>query len=227
MYDVRVKVSSMEKYALEYEKDVIQEGLIMFYGDSAFTRWNEKYDASNMEEDIRNKDGSLAVVNHGFGGSTAEHLLYYYERLVKPWKPKALVINIFCNDGDKAYSPEEMMALLTRLMEWARNDIPGIKFYLCEARPIQDGIEGRVIRNIQWHNMQLEFNELANRYAAKHNDCKVVSYINSPLFYENPEDVGDYYKIRTDTFVEDKVHLNRFGYELFAEFWRQQLDDIL
>ncbi len=227
MYDVRLRVNRLEKYILEYEKAEVKEGLIMFYGDSAFTRWSEKHGVNNMEDDIRMKDGSLAVVNHGFGSSTAEDLLYYYERMVKPWKPKALVLNVFSNDGDKAYSPEEMMALLARLMEWARNDIPGIEFYLCEARPLQDGIEGRVIWYFQWNNMELEFNELVNQYAAKHDDCKVVSYINSPLFFENPEDVGDYRKIRTDTFIEDKVHLNKFGYELFAKFWREQLDDIL
>ena len=109
----------------------------------------------------------------------------------------------------------------------ARNDIPGIQFYLCEARPLQIGIEGRVIWYFQANNMELEFNELAKAYAAKHDDCKVISYINNPLFFENPEDVGDYRKIRVDTFIEDKVHLNEFGYELYAKFWREQLDDIL
>ena len=228
MFDVRLRVNRLEKkYILKYEQAEIQEGLIMFYGDSAFTRWSEKWGYHDMEEDIRMKDGSRAVINHGFGTSTAEELLYYYDRMVKPWKPRALVLNVFSNDCDNAYSPEEIMALLERIMEWARNDIPGIKFYLCEARPLKAGIEGRVIWHFQWHNMQLEYNELVNQYAAKHDDCKVVSYINHPLFFNNPEDVGDYKIIRTDTFIEDDVHLSPFGYELFAKFWREELDELL
>ena len=30
------------------------------------------------------KDGSLAVVSHGFGPSTTEERLYYYDRMVHP-----------------------------------------------------------------------------------------------------------------------------------------------
>ena len=63
MYDVRVRVNSMEKKVLEYEQDVIQEDLIMFYGESAFTRWNETHDARNMEDDIRRKECHRIVVS--------------------------------------------------------------------------------------------------------------------------------------------------------------------
>ena len=221
MYDVRIKLDRLEKSVVAYENTPIQEDMILFYGDSAFTRWK------TMEQDIRRKDGSPAVVNHGFGTSTAEELLYYYDRLVKPWKPRALVINVFSNDRDVAYTPDEIMTLLARLLEWARKDFPGIKFYLCEVRPLALGIKERAVWHMQWHRHQLDFNKLAAQYCAEHDDCKLVSYINHPLFFDDPENIGDYYKIRTDTFISDQVHLNEKGYELFKEFWLEQLDEIL
>lgn len=221
MYDVRIKLNRLEKSVLAYENEPIVENMIMFYGDSAFTRWE------TMEEDIRRKDGSPAVLNRGFGGSTAEELLYYYDRLVKPWKPRALVLNVFSNDRDVAYTPSEIMTLLARVMEWARKDIPGIRFYLCEARPLQLGMERRPVWHLQWQQHQLDFNKLVARYCEEHDDCQLVSFINDPLFFNSPEDVGDYAKIRTDYFIEDKVHLNEAGYEMFKKFWLKQLDDIL
>ena len=221
MYDVRIKLNRLEKEVIAHEQSPIEEGLIMFYGDSAFTLWK------TMEQDIRRKDGSRAVVNHGFGASTAEELLYYYDRMVKPWKPRALVVNVFCNDRDVAYTPSEIMTLLTRLLEWARKDMPGIKFYLCEARPLQLGMESRPVWHMQWQHHQLQYNKLVKQYCAEHDDCPLVDYIDNPLFFDNDENVGDYSKIRTDTFVDDKVHLNEFGYELFTKFWLEQLDSIL
>ena len=80
---------------------------------------------------------------------------------------------------------------------------------------------------MQWQRHQLDFNKLVSQYCADHSDCTAVSYINDPLFFDSPEDVGDYAKIRTDYFIEDKVHLNEAGYEMFKKFWLKQLDDIL
>ena len=48
-----------------------------------------------------------------------------------------------------------------------------------------------------------------------------------PMFFENPEDIGDYDKIREDIFHEDQVHLNPVGYGLFMDFVRGLLDDLL
>ena len=45
-----------------------------------------------MEEEVRMKDGSQAIINHGFGTSSADDLLYYYDRMVRPYKPRALVL---------------------------------------------------------------------------------------------------------------------------------------
>ena len=72
-----------KKYVLEYEKEEIEKGLIMFYGDSSFTRWSANWGHRPLEEDIRMKDGSKAVVNHGLGTSTAEEQLYFYNRIVR------------------------------------------------------------------------------------------------------------------------------------------------
>ena len=213
------------KYVLEYEKEEIEEGLIMFYGDSSFTRWSPQWGPGNrpMEEDIRMKDGSRAVVNHGFGGSTAEEQLYFYDRLVLPWKPRALVLQTHGNDMDFNYSPAEILFLQSRLIEYARRDMPGIKFYLCDTRPLQKIKDDQA--TLYRHGV--EYNALLKDYCEKHDDCTYVCHTASPLFYNNAEDVGTYDKIRTDIYIEDQVHYNQKGYDLYREFFLEVLDDIL
>lgn len=226
MLDVRVPdITRLEETILEYEKVPVQENMILFYGDSGFTRWKIRYGNSNLEDEIRRKDGSQAVINHGFGSSTAEEQLYYYPRMVKRWKPRALVLMSYGNDRDYAYSPSEIVALQARLMAYARKDIPGIRFFVCDARPLAKHLGD--LCWMSWSNHMYEYNQLIADYCAGHDDCTLVRHIDSPLFFDDPEAVGDYKKIRTDVFVEDQVHYNPQGYGLYRKFFEEILDELL
>ena len=129
-FDARVNLTRFEKSVCKYEEAEIREGQILFWGSSLFTRWSREYDNTPLEEMIRGKDGSAVAVNHGIGGATAEELLFYYPRMVQPWKPRALVIYAFPNDAAAGYSPFEVMALKAKLLDHARAHMPGIRFYL-------------------------------------------------------------------------------------------------
>lgn len=58
MFDVRSKVNAFSTLVKQYEEEAIQEGLIMFYGDSAFTRWKAEQGNAELEDVIRMKDGT-------------------------------------------------------------------------------------------------------------------------------------------------------------------------
>lgn len=223
MFDVRSKVNAFSTLVKEYEEAEIQEGLIMFYGDSAFTRWKEEQGNAELEDVIRMKDGSRATVNHGLGGSTAEQLLYWYNRMVKAWKPRALVLKAYSNDLDRSYSVDEIIFLQARILEWARVDMPGIKMFVCDAQPQRK--EKELKMTAYYHRM--EYNERMSQYCAKHDDVTMVWQSRIPDLYTNPEDVGDYSKVRDDLFVEDGVHFNKEGYEIYKQFWLEQLDELL
>ena len=45
------------------------------------------------------------------------------------------------------------------------------------------------------------------------------------LTYEQWKEAYD--QLRTDIYIEDKMHFNQEGYDLCAQFFREQLDDIL
>ena len=204
------------------EAKPVHKNRIIFYGHSAFTRWTDRWGHREMEDDLIGRDGNTTVLNHGFGTSCAEELLYYYPRLVRPYEPRALVLAAFGNDIAFGYSPEETMMLLSRVIEWAQTDFPGIKIYLCGV-----GVTLKTLGMPRWDAARARFDQLARDFCAARENCTFIDTVESPLFYEKAEDVGDRSKVRKDIFVHDQTHFNQVGYDLYGEFFREVLKDIL
>jgi lysophospholipase L1-like esterase len=229
MFDIQPNLRDLEASIVAYEQEPIEKGKILFYGHSFFTRWGSpKWGYRRLDEDIRMKDGSLACVNHGFGTSTSEELLYYYDRMVRPWEPRALVLGTYANDGMYGYDVEDIMRNIGKICAWARTDFPGIKIFLMEDHPRPNG-KGATIRDI-WNSgkqRRERYHRLLRAYADMHEDTTVVQLWNRPEFFETPEDVGDFRKVRDDIFVDDKVHPNQEGYDIFGKIFREALDELL
>lgn len=204
----------------EYEQKPIEWGRILFYGDSSFTFWN-KNGIRPLEESLRRKDGSSAAINHGFGGATSEELLYYYPRLVKPWAPRALVFCDFGNDDRLNYSAAEIMFLQARIFAYARKDMPGIRMFLCDRRPV--GKQQSRATNAKI----LEYQELLQEYCAKHDDCTFVSHAKYAPFFDEEGGADNYPIGRKELYLDDDIHFNQAGYDVYTEFFRQALDEIL
>ena len=200
---------SMEDAVREYEKEEIRTGKIVFYGPSNYTRWSAKYGMKPMADVLLGKSGEKCVINRGFGSSCSEHQLYYYDRMVRPLKPKVLVYTFFGNAKAFGYSVEENWELAQRVIAYARTDFPDIRIYLIGAHRIQK----------PWNYCEeqnaLRFNSLLRNFADNTPNCKFA-------------DVLDYKPLqRDDIFVEDGVHYNQEGYDIYAEFYKEVLKDEL
>lgn len=223
MFELKVPdLRRFEATVQEYESVPVETGKILFYGSSGFTRWKPKYGNRPLEQDIRMKDGSPAAVNHGFGGATIEEGLYYYDRMVKPWKPRAIVLRFYPNDIRFGYTPAEIMALLAQFCNRARADFPGVKLYICDAMPHK-----KYADNPLWPAMANQFNALVRDYCAANEDCTCVCQSGWRGFYLDPVDAGDYSKVRRDIWVEDQVHFTQEGYDIYRDLFLEALDDIL
>ncbi len=229
MFNIEKNLKHLESSIVEFEQEPIEKGKILFYGHSLFTRWGSpRHGFRRMDEDIRMKDGSLAVVNHGFGTSSSEELLYYYPRAVRPWEPRALVIATYANDGLYGYSPEDTMRNLVKLLHWARTDFPGIKLFIVEDHPRPKAGDGTLPD--KWNNAMHKRNQylqMLHFYAQTHEDTKIIELWNRPELFQTPEDVGDFHKVREDIFVEDRVHPNQAGYDILGPIFREALDELL
>jgi lysophospholipase L1-like esterase len=72
------------------------DDLVLFYGSSTFTLW----------DDLETRFPGVCAVNHGFGGATLADCLEYFDRLVTPMAPSAVVLYAGDNDLDNGASPE-------------------------------------------------------------------------------------------------------------------------
>ena len=228
MFGAKEKVNRYDHWLDKYPFDPSEEGMILMYGHSLFTRcgpMSGEWGNPNIEEHVRMKDGSRAIVNHGFGGSNAEDQLFYYSRLVRPWKPRALLLACGGNDLSIPYSPRDIMELQARIIQWAQADFPGIPIYCFNRNPAPSW--KREIATSRAKCLRLEHNAFLEDFCARTENCHYVAQQNMPMFFENPEDVGDYNKVRDDIFAEDGVHLNPMGYGLFMDAMRELLSDLL
>jgi len=84
-----------------------ERNLILFYGSSTFTLWH----------DLAASFPAHNVVNHGFGGSTLADCVEYFDQLVTPLEPSAVILYAGDNDLDQGATPE---AVRTNVLEFLR-----------------------------------------------------------------------------------------------------------
>ncbi|MBQ3084880.1 MAG: hypothetical protein IJC46_05465, partial [Clostridia bacterium] len=139
-------------------------------------------------------------LNHGFGTSSADDLLYYYGRMVRPYAPRALVLATGANDIGFGYSPAEVLQILATLIDWFQAEFPDAPIYCIKRPPAikHKGTENRAVLH------RREFNRLLEEYTAEKDG---VSLLEIPAYEEALHD-------------KDGVHLNDKGYPLFIEHLR-------
>ncbi|MBR2615977.1 MAG: hypothetical protein IKC69_04805 [Clostridia bacterium] len=226
MFGTKLKVRRFEDRIERYEARPMQKGKILFYGHSLFTRCSaitKSVENPKLEECVRMKDGSQAILNHGFGTSSADDLLYYYSRLVRPYEPRALALATGANDIGFGYDAKDIMEVEARVIQWARADFPGIPIYCFTFPPI---LKHKGEKNA-FTRIRDEYNQYLEDFCRHTEGCIYVPVEKAAFFYENPEDIGDYDKIREDLFAKDNTHLNPKGYAMFMDYVRELLDDLL
>lgn len=223
MFGAKHDLKHLEKSVAKLESEPIVTGKILLYGHSFFTRWGgERWGFRRADEDIRMKDGSLAVVNHGFGSSVALDLLYNYDRLVKPWAPRVLVLQTFNNDAAKCYSTEEIINYVALLCDYATADFPDIRIFCMSAAiyPKRNGTVDFFVRARRFYDEALE------QLCRQRDNCTFIDQKQWDMFYATPEDKENMI-VREDIFAEDRTHLNQAGYDLYKEYFKEFLDAYL
>ncbi|MBO5868610.1 MAG: hypothetical protein J6Q54_06870, partial [Oscillospiraceae bacterium] len=72
-----------------------------------------------------------------------------------------------------------------------------------------------------------EYDSLLRLYCQETEGVTYVNLGDQPFYYNNPEDIGNFDKVRDDIFAKDNKHFNAKGYTYFMEFVREFLGDLL
>lgn len=93
-YKDEIERVEKERNKLEYEPGMI------FYGSSSIRLWDTLY-----------KDFAMFYpINLGFGGSTLEACVWFFERIMQPFKPNHIVVYAGDNDLGDGKKPEQVFS---------------------------------------------------------------------------------------------------------------------
>jgi lysophospholipase L1-like esterase len=163
---------------------------IVFVGSSSIRRW------TNLSSDFP----SLPVVNRGFGGSQLADSANFAERIVIPYQPRQVVIYAGGNDINAGKPPEEVYGDFAALVARLRTKLPRTHIaYISSAPNLKRWAQVEKVKRL---------NTLIASYCRRHGIAFIDVF---PLM------LGPDGRPKPDIFVEDGLHMNAKGYEIWKE----------
>jgi len=165
-------------------------GAIVLTGSSSFARWR------TMEADL----APLTVIPRGFGGSQMSDVLQHVDRLVLPYKPRAVVIYEGDNDSFGGDAPETVAGELKQIIAKIHTALPDTRVYVLSVKP-------SLARVSVWDRAQ-ETSELYKKIIASDERLHFID-VATPFLKSDG-------KVMDDVFVDDGLHLNDKGNAIWA-----------
>ncbi len=169
----------------------------LFTGSSSIRRWNN----------LTNSFPSYHVVNTGFGGSTMKDLEYYLDQAILQYKPDIIFIYEGDNDIKLGMKEKQIMRSTRKIIERIRIELPESQIILISIKPSID----------RW-NLKQDYLRLNKRFFRLADKYDEVYYID--MWSEMLQKNG---KPNSDIFIQDGIHLNNKGYEI----WKSVIQEFL
>ena len=191
-----------EEDIIEYERrdsiSGITKGQVLFIGSSSIHKW------VSLEEDMF----PIPVINRGFGGSTLPEVIYYFKRIVKPYKPSVIVLYEGDNDiTAESLTHEVVLESFKLFVRLTKKHLPNTHVYFLSVKPSP-------AREIFLDKLLIT-NTLLEEYCNENNNLFYID-ITGPMY----DQMGE---IRRDIFLRDKLHLNEKGYKIWSKIIKDAL----
>ena len=163
---------------------------MLFVGSSSIRKW------TTVAADFP----GIPVINRGFGGSTIPDSTRYASRIVVPYKPRMIVFYAGDNDLAAGHSPQRVADDFKAFAEAVHKELPDTPIQFISIKPS--------LARVKLLDKVKESNRLILEYIATD---KQLGYVDAytPM-------LGEDGKPRPELFVEDGLHMNRKGYELWT-----------
>jgi lysophospholipase L1-like esterase len=171
----------------------------VLYGSSSIRLW------TTMAHDLR----SESVVNAGFGGSTLEACAFFFERIVPPVKPAALLVYAGDNDLGDGRSPDQVLESFRRLAAKVNRGCGLIPFGFMSIKP--SPARGNILDLIR------RANDLVRTEIERYPHAFYIPLYDAMLRDGKP---------RPELFLDDGLHLGSAGYKLWTQILEPFRDQI-
>lgn len=161
---------------------------IIFTGSSSIRFWT----------DVQKRFPKYQVLNSGFGGSQTSDLLYHLDNLVLRYQPVKVFIYEGDNDIFAKIRPRAIIRTTEQVIQQIQNRLPTSEIVLISAKP-----------SISRWKLKGKYKRLNKRFSK-------MAISNPNIKYANVWDIMlNGRKVRTDIFIEDGLHMNTIGYDLW------------
>jgi len=165
---------------------------IVFTGSSSITFWK------TLEQDM----APLPVINRGFGGSKMHQVAYYVDRIVVPYRPRAVVLFAGTNDiaGSKLRAAQQVFDGYLAFVQAVHAALPETPIYYISITPTPS----------RWGHWPLvrEANRLIGACTRTDSRLRFIDMTDAIL--------GPDGKPNRDLFRIDRLHPNQAGYAKWA-----------
>lgn len=190
-------ISEIQAFEKEDSIAMPKSNEILLVGSSSFRIWKE------FKEDLV----GFPVTNRGFGGSQMSDAIFYFDRIVSKYQPKLILVYEGDNDLNAGKSPETVFNDYKIFAQLAKEKLPQTKVIFLSVRPS--------LARIKLKTEQTAFNKSLKKYC-KQNKRFYYMDIQKEFYLPNGE-------LMTDIFLDDKLHLNKKGYEIWTKAIRKVL----
>lgn len=193
----------IKKFEQLDKTETYPDDAILFMGSSSIRLWN------TLQEDMQ----PYHTIQRGFGGAKISDVAWYTPRIVYPHKCKAIVIFI-ANDitgSDEDKTPQEVAGLFRYIVKTIHKKLPQTPIFYIQVTPTES-------RWSVWPKIQ-EGNALVKKQCESLSN---VHFIETEKYFMNEEG-----KPKPSLFLDDRLHLNKEGYQVWTGVIKQNLDSVL
>jgi len=185
-------------YELADKTNPPPQGAIVFTGASGIRFWK------TLAQDFP----GLTVINRGFGGSQLADSIFFADRIVIPYHPKAVVIQAGGNDINAGKTPEQVLADYQAWVAKVRAALPDVRLVYLGQGPSPARWEQR--------EKQQQANQLIRDFIAKEKNMFFVDIWGACL--------GSDGQPRPEIYVADGLHPSAEQYQIRAKLIRPVLE---
>ncbi len=168
---------------------------VLFVGSSSIVKWNS----------LANDMAPMPVINRGFGGSHIAHVNRWFDQIVAPYRPRAIVFYAGDNDIDAGIPADRVIADFDTFMSLKGQALGTTPVYFISVKPSK----ARFVELA----LQAEVNEAVKARAADRADLIFIDVAAPMLENGKPRDL----------FVADGLHMTPQGYSIWTRAVREAL----
>lgn len=190
----------IEAFEKEDMKEKYSDKALLFTGSSYIRLWK------TIKQDL----APAEIIHRGFGGSRIAEMAYYIPKIAYPHQPKAIYMYTGSNDisgsnGDK--SPLQILECYKYIVKVIRIKYPKTPIYYIAISPNEK-------RWAVWDKIQE-----ANQLIAEFSQTKPELY-----FIETAKELlGPDGKYQPNLYIDDKLHFNAKGYEIWTNIIQKSI----